>query len=251
MATIFTEDFNQGTNGTTVTSGNTGFGWVSGEPTFSDTAAALGALGMRCAPTGYAQATFGPRTRVYMREYVRYDQLGTIAWHWNVLTTQPAVAATVRVNANGTLRLMPGTSGTIHQTTAAITAGQWARIEWGIDGTTMTVRMFTGGNLHGTVPDYDSGPVTWAGATLNATQVGDVSGSGLGVNVDELQIDDTTWVGPATAAPEPSAHVRVAGQWLPATPHVRVNGAWIPATAVPPTAPAGLGHAPLGTTPLH
>lgn len=208
MARIFTEDFETGSDGNTVTTGNSGFNYVSGSPTYSTGAAIVGDVGMLCAPAGYGQIPFGAAlTRVYMRAYITYQTLGTIAWHWNLITPTPTVVATLRVNANGTIRVMPGTSGTILETSGAgrLTAGQPARLEWGIDGTTMQLRMYLGPNLHGTDPDYDTGPVTWDGATFDRSQIGDLSSSGLGVHVDALAADSDTWVGPAQVE-EPADH---------------------------------------------
>lgn len=207
MARIFTEDFDTGTDGTLITTGNSAFEYVSNSPRYSADASIVGPLGMVCSPAGTAQMGFGNRTSVYMRAYVTYLTLGTIAWHWNIINNTPSTVATLRVNANGTIRIMPGTSGTILETSGVgrLTAGEPARLEWGIDGTTMQLRMYLGPNLHGTDPDYDTGPVTWAGATFDRSQIGDLSSSGQGVHVDALAADDTTWVGPAQVE-EPTDH---------------------------------------------
>lgn len=230
MARIFTEDFDTGTPGTNITTANTGFNYVSGGPRFSTAAALDGPVGMESAPSGYGAMPVGGRTTLYMRAYVRYMTLGTIAWHWNLLTPAPAVAATLRVNANGTLRIMPGSSGTILQSTAALVAGEWARLEWGITGSTMTLRMFTGANVHGTTPDYESTPTAWTGTTVNASQIGDLSSSGLGVHVDGLAIDDSTWVGPVDVPdPEPATawFVDDGTQWHPAVLHYDTGVEWV------------------------
>lgn len=212
MARIFSEDFEGGANGTAVTPSNTTFDYVRQAPQFTDTAA-VGELAMRAthatgATDPYGSMEFTTRDTIYLRAYIQV-LAGVQFFPMRLLTPSVSVATILVVTDSGQVRALTGSYGSITSNSPALlTGGAWARVEWAVTPTTQQVRLFTGDDLHGVTPTYDSGPQAWSPpAGFSSAQFGVTNGSaGADVIVDGLATDDTTWVGPAEQ-PEPEPTV--------------------------------------------
>lgn len=131
------------------------------------------------------------------------------------LAATSAIRGQVQVNTSGTLRLRNVTT-LVGTTAAALAAGQMARVEWSLDTAAglQRLRLFVGGNVHGTVPDEEISGALTAGNTFDRLDIGNLTVGALTSWVDEVATDDTTWLGP-TATPATPAGVVATGIGLP------------------------------------
>lgn len=203
MTALLSEAFNTGAAGDTITTASTSFGAVAGGPVLS--ADSVDGLAMSAvtstAVAKYGQHVFTATGTMYARAYVKLPAATAVMFVWNLLSGS-TIRANVRINANGSLRMRNGTVAVGTDSTAVLSTTAYTRVEWMVSGSTQRLRMFTGANLHGTTPDYDSGNQTYTPATFDRLQTGCTTAvAGAGVLVDLLAADDTTWVGPAVITP--------------------------------------------------
>ena len=228
MALIAEEKFDG--NGSPLTTENTSFGYVGGTP--ARTAGLHGDGAMECtigvtATPAYGQIWLPSTTNTaYQRFYIKLGSIGTTFYMCQLFATTVQVA-TLSVQSDGGLRMRQGTGTTIGVTSTPLklSTTQWTRVEWGVTGTTMQLRMFTGANLEGSKPDYDSGAIGWTAATFNRCGVGTTAAvANVNLTVDEYAVDDSAWVGSAypQEPAEPVTHSRF-----------RFNGvSWVPCVTV-------------------
>lgn len=228
MARIFTEDFEGGAHAAAVTTSNTNFVSVLSGATFTD-ASLVGNLAMR---TPYASGATNPMGYVrtdstqtlFMRAYVARDSAVQF-FPMRVIQESPLALRTILVvTPTGQVRALDPSYGSVTQnSTVTIPLGEYARIEWGVTATTQQVRLFVGNNVHGTVPDYDSGPASWTLAgPFNMPQFGNVNSAvDADMRIDEIAVDDSTWPGPADTEEPTTTPWRVLTEqgWTPMALH--------------------------------
>lgn len=203
MATVFDEDHEGGTNGAAVSTTNTGYTSIQGGPTFTSADAIGGSLAMRCqaptAPVG-AAVDFTATTRRAFRAYYKLKDWPTgteILPIMRVRVGGSTVVAELRVTTAGLIVLRNGT--TVQDTSATVAAVDSAfGVDLLIDGSTMTCRLYmTPGS--GTLTETLTGTPT-AGSFSRHVVGGLDAGYAGTVVVDDVAHDDTTFVGPVTAA---------------------------------------------------
>lgn len=206
---VFTEQFEGGTNGATLTTATTAFTSILRTPSF--TPGFVGSLGMRAAHAAGAadpmgQWLTGSQSESYIRFYL-YRETATECYPVRLLVDSPlAVRALLRCTATGQVRGMTASYGSVTPVpTVTIPVGQWARVEWRVSQTVQRVRLFVGSNVHGATPDYDSGDTSWtATGQWNRHEFGNTNGTvDTAVQLDSIAIDNATWPGPEVASNQP------------------------------------------------
>jgi hypothetical protein len=213
VATLMTEDFEGATAGTVVTAANTAFTAATGSPTYDAAQFMVGTQSALFNPsTGLQYGSYqlgAAAASMSLRWYLRLAALPAALTYLASPLSTSTIRAQVGLNADGTVRIRGGASGTtlVATTTAALSAGTWYRLEWQLDGTgtTQALRIFAG---HGTTPisGADISGAFTAG-TFDRMLVGvPVSGT-ITLNMDAVKMTDVAeWIGPAVVTP-PSAWV--------------------------------------------
>lgn len=214
MAIIRSESFSVA-GGVTLTTANTDFDYVSGAPP----AAAGGVVDtcMSCTGTAGPHGQFylaGTTGTMYSRFYVKLGATGTVFYMSQLFATATQIA-TLSVQSGGGLRMRQGTSVTLGDTESAfkLSTTEWTRVEWMVTPTHQQVKMFQGANMHGSVPDHDSGAIAWTANTFNRTGVGNTIAAGASLLVDEYAVGDD-WIGTAVVETvTPPWQRKTAGGW--------------------------------------
>jgi hypothetical protein len=201
-AAEFSEDFEGGSNGSTITAVNTGFNTFNGTGTrtFDNTHAANGTLSAKCVSTGvpgvYVQLvhTFNvTQGAFYLRMAVYIAALPAAP---TVIATANAtgVSPDLRINTDGTITIRNNGSG-VATTTATIPTNSWFLVEWKVDSgqSTQTARLYSG--LTGT-PVETTLPSTYDQGALSSVMVGITATSNMTVWVDAVATSFSDWVGP-------------------------------------------------------
>jgi hypothetical protein len=94
------------------------------------------------------------------------------------------------------MRQGTGTAIGDSSTSLKLSTSEWTRVEWAVTASTVQLRLYKGANMHGSVPDYDSGALTWTPGTFNRTAVGNTVAPDASLLVDEYAVGDA-WVGSA------------------------------------------------------
>lgn len=209
---LASNSFEEGSNGTTITTTNTGdaadqaFDNVAGSPSFSNTEAHSGSLSAYF-PTGaarhvdYLAATLGSPTSVWSRAYVWLTALpsGTVrVVSGDGPTTQNLHR--VSITPAGLLSCLILGSGSTSTSSVAVATGQWVRIEtlMTTDGTTATVevRLWNSPDSTGP-PDAD---ISQSGSTSDASvagvELGPQSTFGADQYWDDVAVSTSGWIGP-------------------------------------------------------
>lgn len=232
--TLVTNNFEGGTDGTTITTANSGgasgtaFDAVNFDATgtpgvvaFSNvqkrgTLAARFQVGSVGAITSVDwQAARGSLTDDFVRCYAYLTTAFTISqivvrWFSGAL----AEVGRIQWNADGTLSVINNSGTAVATSTTTIPTGQWARIEaqhhCDTAASFITVRMFVGANLEGVTADQEFGTsATFTGPTTTSARVdfglpqGSASqppSSGF-LYLDDLAAGGTTWLGPTIVNP--------------------------------------------------
>lgn len=197
MATIFSTELD-GTNGASVNTSNSGLSAVSGGWTYTTTSPGSG--------TASAVSTFTAGTGT-----LGMDRSGTptVGYHdflckvstfdgGDIMIAQIRNGATnlanIRIGASGEL-ILKNANTTIATTVATLTTNEWFRIQWGVDGTTQTMRLFKSATL----ADLFNNPATevisgsYSQGTWTQFRVGVFTSHSLTINYDRLIVDDSTW----------------------------------------------------------
>lgn len=209
MASVFTETFEAGTNGVTLSSSNTAFTDFFGDPAeFTNAQTIEGTLAADFSASG-AQCRAGlfpAATGLYFRRfYVYFTALpASNSYIGAVALTGQGSQADMRVETDGRIAIRDGFSA-VWTSTVTLAAGEWHRIEWKLDSTGLVqaCRLFIGANLHGTTPDDESGDVTFNTGTWDEIRIGNVTSNTLGVIVDAVADDDADYPAPLESGPGP------------------------------------------------
>jgi hypothetical protein len=210
MSATFTEHFD-GTNGTTVTTGNTaytqGATLSSATCAFDTSTSAAGTASAKVVQTVSSgtvslKTPLWAATNVYFKRWcMRLNALPTGNTYISAMLTGGTTAGRIAVNSAGKVFVQDGTT-TISTGTVALSAGVWYRFEWDLNGTSSVVRVYAGPTST-TLVDTISATVT--GSTFTQGQDGLVASSNstnLTLWWDEVVYDTAATPGPvpATAA---------------------------------------------------
>lgn len=212
MASIFTEDFESGTNGAALTTANTIFTSVDAGWTFSAASptpvhgSLNGKVSAAAATSAVATNTFTGQPVLYRRFYVQLNSYpvgsGTIV-HLALSRAAGTNQGQIRVNTAGNLVLRDG-GNTAWTSTTILPLNQWIRIEWRLDVTNhqQQIRLFTAGNVDGTTPTEDSGNATLTAPSGNTDEIrlglaNNTSTAALAYYYDAVADNNATWPGPA------------------------------------------------------
>lgn len=180
-----TEDFEAGSNGASVTSGNSFFAALSGTPVFSNAQALNGALSMLIGTTAsrYGVSPTFTATQVGFVRFFLY--IGT--WGGNsVVLSQMRSTSTPRceiqlIDSSGSPRLrLRNASTQVFTPTVNLPTGAWVRVDWQQDGGGNGQRCwwYTGANLFSTNTadaSQDTGWRTFNTGTFNNMTLGQVN----------------------------------------------------------------------------
>lgn len=223
MTSLFTEDFEGGSNGATLTTGNTSFSAFNGSVTFTNTASAVasGSLAMQVtAASGTdvsANKTYASsQAKLWRRVYVTPPSTLTGTIDLIVARGSNALRARLRLNTNRTVSLMNGNS-VVWTSTTVLPAGQVSRLAWRLDNPAgqQQLRLYVGVNPHTTTVTEDSANRTYNQGTIDTLRLGQInSGTTASTTVyfDAVADDDTNEPGPAvTGAPTLTASLTGSG----------------------------------------
>ena len=234
---LFSEDYEGGSNGASITTGNTGFDIVINDPaTFTDAYKMTGLLAGHYLATGvtirtkneFADASGLPL--VFARGYYRFASYPSAVMRFATLETSPSSDPAgddivgLRMEANGRVRVKNGVAFDVsNQTADPIPLNEWVRMEFGWDesaGTygTATLRIFKGANLHGLVPDVELAVPLIVAPTNPVTTLAVGVNNSVSVDyvLDSIEVNSVNWVGPieiasGTASVSASGAVSVTG----------------------------------------
>lgn len=228
--TVLVNNFEEGTSGTTISTGNSGgsgsnaFDGVSiGTSctlTFDNTHAAHGSLALKVALGATAASDYvlwstslGSVTQAWFRQYLYFTATpSTFPYVMGFQESGGTTVAAMSVNGSGNLVFDDSTFTAQITTTAAIPLNQWFRIEGFVVGSATVGQLSL--SLYDTMDSTSATETHTTGATLNtAGQVGQVSfgqlfsqGTSTTWWVDDVGVSTTGLLGPVTpAAVFPSA----------------------------------------------
>lgn len=200
MSNLLLEDFEDGTDGATVTTSNTDADFVSGGPVFTDDWAADGSLSMLVACSGttkYARWPITSSATLIAEFFFSLVSIGTTGYLCNVLTSG-SNKAQIRVLSDRTLQLRNGTVASSSVFTGtALTAGSDYRAEWHLAASTQTLYVYT---PTGTTP-VATVTADYTGGAVNQIQLGNIANATITYRVDSLNVDTNTVRGPLVTAP--------------------------------------------------
>lgn len=213
MAVIFDENFQGAGNAVVMTTANSDFdslvesGW-----TFSNSLSVESTQSGRCAATGtsvIASDDFSALSAGFLRFYIYVDSRPS----GNTVIAQMKSAATMRaelqLGPSGELRMRNSSSTAILTTPTETTPGDaWCRVEWMYNNTTarQRVKVYSGTNLNGTTPDYDSGDVvTTAAGTFTRLSVGVCVAATMTAYWDSVILDSAAFAAPIGGGGGPTA----------------------------------------------
>lgn len=205
MATLFETNFETGTIGAAMADGSSGFDLAVGATAKPSYIAGLrGSVAMQAATSGTGEQRSmtkifsGLRDTVYIRAYMQMPT--AVTFYALQVQTAGAIRAILRLNADGSVRCRSdaATLGGADVGAGALNGSTTTRVEWMITPTLQRCKLFTGANQHGATANYDTGDISWTPAgTFDRINVGVVSSTAnVTLKLDDVAIDDTTWVGP-------------------------------------------------------
>lgn len=103
--------------------------------------------------------------------------------------------AQVAIAADGTIQLKNGTTNVDTTASGFAVAGQWLRIQWGITGTTQTLRLWTSATTADLLnnPTSDTLSGNYTGGGWDQFRMGVLSAVDLTIWLDRLVVDNSTW----------------------------------------------------------
>lgn len=159
---LFTEGFESGTNGATLSTANTGFALINGAPIFSNAQAFNGTtLSMYCNTTSTAaagRADITASAAAYGRVAIRLNALPGTNFYIMQANDTSTIRADFRVNPTGTLTVR-NASTAVWTGTTTLALNTWYQITWGVDQSTgqQRLRLYSATGLQ----LEDSGNVTY------------------------------------------------------------------------------------------
>lgn len=215
-------NFEGGTNGTTITSGNSGgssgdaFNAVIGTPTFSSTHA-RGTLSMaivNATGTTYVEwSGLGSITSdLYLRTYLYLTAYPTTtrATIFRLQTAANGLCGTLRINTNGTISVSDATDSGGADGSVPIALNQLVRVEAhvipGTSGGTFDWRLFNSAESTTTSDAVSWGAVFTLGANVDIIRTGlalAVPATPFTIYYDDVGVGTSGWLGPAVTVNKP------------------------------------------------
>jgi hypothetical protein len=224
VASLFSESFESGTNGTTITTGNSAFtnlvqpGW-----TFSNAhvVTGYGSMAGKCAATGSSSiankgtSAWSSASVVYANLPIYVEALPGSDTTLLELKNGSTVVCDLRLTPSGTIKLRNPSFTAVATSGALATVGKMARLQVKLDASAgkLQLRVFSGTNVSGSTADYDSGLVSVSGlSAVTWFQVGIGTAVTATVHYADVAFDNAAFPGPAgNAPPTCSASVSPAG----------------------------------------
>ncbi|HSX05827.1 MAG TPA: hypothetical protein VLF69_05130 [Candidatus Saccharimonadales bacterium] len=231
QATIeFSEDFESGTNGSNVTTSNSGFSLVNagGTVTFDTTHTVNGILSGKFVSTGaggnavYVQHTLSNVSTVYTRFMVYLNALpGANLLLCSVASTGGnADAADIRITTTGTVQVRLN-GAALSTTTTTTPVGSWFMVEYAVDSTNSVqhLRLYSGLTTD-TIQEVISN-VSYNLGTMNAIKWGIIGTASATIWIDGIYTALDKWIGGSTT-PSYSAQPKIdiftsSGTWTKPT----------------------------------
>lgn len=202
-----------GTDGTNATTGNTGgasgdaFDAVAlagtGDIEFDDAFSARGRLAywLRSGTSGTMslQHAFTVAAPEYHRFYVRFPT-GMDSSQGPFISASTAGAWVLQYSPLGHRLVVTGTGGSASTPAESVPLDQWVRVELKLHGDgNLTIRLFSGANVHGQTPDYEDTPAGINyGSTSGTVRYGIVAArSNWSYWLDEIASSNIDWIGSA------------------------------------------------------
>jgi len=235
---VLNQDYEEGTNGTTITIANSA---GSGENAVDtaviatsntmkyDTTVQLtsGSVSLKHACSSAASGncywawytSFGTQSNYYLRSYFKIDTAVTSLLFIGMSGTGAGTIQDwgVKISSSGKIQLMSG-STTISTSTTSIAINTVFRMEVHVDysTTSVTVRIFVGGNSEGSTPDET---ISYTGQTMGsatadiAIRIGASNVATYNLWSDAVRFDTANWIGAAN----PPAATTLTGMTIAAT----------------------------------
>lgn len=147
--------------------------------------------------TGSQYASFYPRLPAVAPATIQVIARWTSSA--NVNRCQIAMNTSGKLLLRNVSALVATSTGTYH--------GTRPRLEWDVVGTTQTLRIFSGANLHGTTPDETiTGAFTSAAATRFAAGFFGAWGAAASIAFDAVRVSDSSNPGPLVSNVRPVAY---------------------------------------------
>ncbi|HSX30885.1 MAG TPA: hypothetical protein VLE99_03125 [Candidatus Saccharimonadales bacterium] len=208
MASVFSEGFETGPNGATITTSNCAYSSVTGTAVFDNFTFMANTLSAKLSPGGGAAVTLKenftspPIMHRFFRRYFRVNALPSGA---NILVPMRIRSgvnsvAQLTLQQSGVLTIRDGPTTVVATSTSTVSINTWFRVEWEVNatGSTQNCRLFMGANVNGTTPTETlSGSYTQGGFDKIEDGIGAASFAGS-MWIDGVDDDDTTWPGPAS-----------------------------------------------------
>ncbi|HSX32715.1 MAG TPA: PKD domain-containing protein [Candidatus Saccharimonadales bacterium] len=213
MASVFSEDFEGGSNGAALTSSNTTYTTITGTAVFDNSTRVTGSLSAKLSPGGGTAVTLKEvfpstptgDTHRFFRRYFRVNALPSGAGNIVLMRTRLSSSTTAQVimNPAGTITVRDNNT-TVGTTTTTISLNAWFRVEWELDAATtntQTMKLFVGSNLNGTTPSESLTSKSYTQGAFDRIEDG-VGNSGYSGSlwIDAVDDDNATWPGPAAGA---------------------------------------------------
>jgi hypothetical protein len=218
MTNTLTEHFDTGPQGANVTTANTSLSAVTltNGGTSTDSAVATFDAAHKVAGAFCVKLKLGngvDNGNIFLRHDIGslvstrfarfYVTVESLPLAMNLLVADAVATSTnraqVQITTTGTVRIRNGVV-TVAETATTLAAGSPVRIEWDLTGTTQTLRLFTGANVNGTVPDETITGAQTQG-TFDRLRFGATASYSGNLWIDELAVDSTTSPGTAVTGP--------------------------------------------------
>lgn len=212
MTSVFSYNFENGTNAAAVTTTLSGFTNIIGTWTYSNAhvqSAAGGTLAGRCSASAgqsYAKGGFTAIPKVWARLYAYIETMPAATSAVYEPLAGSTVLAEMRITSTGAVQLRNSSFTQVAiSPTGLITAGTFVRFAHYFDSAgTQQARVYVGANVNSTTPDWDSGAVaTTATPSPDGFQTGIINSTTAAYHIDNVAADNATWVGPATTSDIP------------------------------------------------
>jgi hypothetical protein len=205
---FFTEYFESGASGAAISTANTAFSVCSAGATFSSaitppqgTSSAFFSTGAT-ATNQFGSYNFTAPAPLFARFYVYLPALPSSIIYVASYTSGATQLGAVRINTDGTVSVRNGVVA-VYTSAKALLANRWYRMEVRVDANAsqQQLRVFSGSNLEGTTPDFDSGNLTYTGVAPTTYATGfTTAAANVSMYLDAVALANDTWIGP-TANP--------------------------------------------------
>ena len=234
MSSVFSEGFESGSNGVTITTSNTTYSAASGTSSFDNSTYVAGSLSAKMSPGGgagiYLREIFSGGS-VTSRYFRRYFQVNAFPGSTSIVTllrvrlSSTNLGQVVLLNT-GAIQIRDANT-TIATSSNTISLNTWFRIEWEVNGTgaaTQTCRLFLGSNSSGATPT-ETLTGGYSGGAFDRIEDGvGTSGYSGTLWLDEVDDDTSSWPGPSSGASQPPTANAGTNQTVVSGQVVTLNG---------------------------